>query len=44
VIAAAVHLASPPIHRRPTTERPHSRRAILAGAVVIVLVVVALRR
>ena len=30
--------------RRPPTERPHSRRAILAGAVVIVLVVVALRR
>jgi hypothetical protein len=27
--------------RRPPTERPHSRRAILAGAVVIVFVVVA---
>jgi hypothetical protein len=30
--------------QRPPTERPHSRRAILAGAVVIVLIVVALRR
>ena len=30
--------------RRPPMERPHSHRAILAGAVVIVLVVVALRR
>ena len=30
--------------RRPPTERPHSHRPILAGAVVIVLVVVALRR
>jgi hypothetical protein len=29
--------------RRPPTERPHSRRAILEGAVVIVLVIVALR-
>ena len=30
--------------RRPPTERPHSHRAILAGVVVIVLIVVALRR
>jgi len=42
------HLQMPPHWCRrdclcPPTERPHSRRASLAGAVVIVLVVVALR-